>query len=138
MIILYRGKDGRFISARSAGRRKPGNVMSELREKNKSLGVKRGYFSSVKKLTRVILPQLKLKTKKRPQVTPIKVRMRGKSRFPEPDIEAEYYEELDEGELSEYEDEWRDEFSEDSDLQGLSHMDDLEELLEDEDEWYHE
>ena len=136
MRIVYRGKDGRFISESSAKRRKPQNVITELRDtRDKSIGSSRGYYTSFKKLSRAVLPKLKLKTKKRPRVEPIKVRRKAGTAYEEYAPEPETYEELDEGELSELEDEWRDDFADDFG-DDLDYMDDLEELLTDEDEWY--
>jgi hypothetical protein len=143
MIILYRDKKGHFISKKSAKRRKPRNVISELRENNKSFGIQKGYYTSPKKLGRVLLPKLILKKTRRvtrtiePPAPPRKRRIEPPiSGLPEPDVIAETYDEFEEDELADMEAEWDEEWE--ADYDSLDYMNSLDDYLEDENEWYEE
>jgi hypothetical protein len=145
VYILYRAKNGRFISKRSAKRRKPENVLSELREKNKSLRIVRGYHESLRrpaKPKRKIIPSVvSIPPRRRIFAEEEEFEERETPFRPREVIEAEEEVEEEEEALYTGEDEeveeWTDLESEFRFLDGLDYLDDIFDYPEDED-WYEE
>ncbi len=130
MKIRYRDAKGHFLSVKKAQRRK--KVLSELYDPqtNKRIGrTVHGFYPEIKKLAREAMPPVK--TRKSTEYTP----RRKPKPTPRPLIETEpYEEELDDEELEELESMWQDDYQDQ--FGELDAMDDINELLEDEDEWY--
>ncbi len=131
MKIRYRDAKGHFLSEKKAKRRK--QVRSEIYDPktNKKIGkTVSGFYSEIKKLARAVMPVVK--TRKQKEYTPRrKAKPQQRTIRVEPEFEEE---ELDDEELEELEAEWIDEFQDG--FGELDAMDDLDELLDDEDEWY--
>jgi len=125
MQIRYRNRKGQFVSASKAKRLK--TVKTELVDKvwvrtwagyrnvTKSIGIVQGFVTSQKKLSRMLLPKVKLR---KPAYRP-----------PDLDEELDAFEEL--GDVEQWEADYQTDFPE------LDALDDLTDLLEDEEEWYH-
>ena len=142
MVIIYRDKRGRFISKKSAKRRKPENVLSELREHNKSLRIVRGYHVSLRKPTvkrkKIIPTTVSIPPRRRKKQLVIEV-IHEPGPFeeePEEETEEEPEEELFGGDEEEISD-WI-EFEKKYDfLDGLDYLNDIFDYPDDE-EWYEE
>lgn len=129
MNIRYRDKSGRFISAKRASGRK--QVTSQLYDGNKKIGkTVQGYYRDPKKLERYALPSLKLKKETTRYVS--RRKPLPTTYYESPDFDDD----PDTDTLEELEDLWQDEYEDD--FPELDEMDIIDEMVDDEGEWYHE
>lgn len=141
MNIRYRDRYGRWTTPAKASRQKL--VKSELYEGNKKVGkTVQGYYTQTKKLAREAMPPVKLKPQKEYKSKPAKgytttVTHKGyRTTESTIDFTDEYDSDFGSDEdYEELEELWHDEYEEEfGDLD--DYLDDLEDILESDDEWY--
>jgi len=135
MKIRYRDSHGHFITPAKASKQR--RVISEVYDEKtgKRIGERvTGYYKEIKKLAREAMP--KVSTRKEKEYTPSKKAKPMTTRYA--DYSDSYDEDFgtEEEDFEELEEEWSDVYE--ADFGELDDLDNLEELLIDDDDWYSE